>query len=78
MSQSVIQLVEFGLIQEGLDGLYSPDCCACKIGDLSPADCLSGTCIGGKLHKHSKDESLYVIGKPGVSFSDEDIERMAT
>jgi hypothetical protein len=41
------ELIEDGLKRHGYDGLFSPDVCACKIGDLAPCGCDMSGCEPG-------------------------------
>lgn len=41
------ELIEDGLKRHGYDGLFSPDVCACKIGDLAPCGGDMGGCEPG-------------------------------
>jgi len=42
-----------GLKANGFDGLVVPGVCGCLADDLSPGDCLSGSCETGYKHTHS-------------------------
>ena len=45
---TVIEIVEHSLRTQGYDGLFDAyGDCACILGDLSPADCMTPDCLAG-------------------------------
>lgn len=53
------------LDKNGYDGLYRPDQCACKKGDLSPGDCMDTSCEAGYLSPGCDDHDFH-IGPKGA------------
>lgn len=54
-------MVEHYLRTKGYDGLYLPEECACKVGDLAPCSAYFGGCMPGYLQKEDSEEG-FIIG----------------
>jgi hypothetical protein len=50
-SLDVVDLVVQSLSANGLDGLYSPEGCACSMDDLAPCGEIQGDCEGGVVKR---------------------------
>ena len=55
------EIVEKWLKENGYDGLYREECCACRIGDLMPCSEYYADCIAGYLCK-CDPETCYADG----------------
>lgn len=76
----LLDIIKSGLIANGYNGLYCPDCCACTVDDLAPcneglAAQGGGQCMPGYKHMHSKT-GAWVISSKKWPLSDEEIERI--
>lgn len=60
----VYSIVEKYLRENGYDGLFSADCCACLVDDLCPCDDMKGSCEAG--HKAPCDcgdgHQFHIVG----------------
>ena len=75
MTTQIIDIVTSGLKAGGFGGLCQPGICGCLIGDLSPAGCLSPTCIAGYKHTHSRQPDDWIVSLKKEGVTDEDIDR---
>jgi len=73
---NIIQLISDSLKEQGYGGLYQAGVCACKVGDLSPATCMTDSCELGYLHTHST-KGLWVIHKQKEPIGDDVIEEIS-
>ena len=58
--KTVVSIVEEYLLKNKYDGLYLPDECACKVGDLMPCSSDTSSCSPGYLQEN--DEESFTIG----------------
>lgn len=68
---SLVEIIEFGLVRHGYDGLVQPGVCGCLLGDLSPANCVTDQCCPGYRYDHSK-KPIWAVGQ--TKMTDEEIE----
>jgi hypothetical protein len=50
---TALEALADGLKANGFDGLVVPGSCGCERDDLSPGDCLGGSCEAAYKHTHS-------------------------
>lgn len=68
-------LIESALTAGGFDGLVVPGECGCVIGDLSPGDCMSDSCMAGYKHTHSVTGD-WMVSKSKEPVDDDEIQRV--
>ncbi|PPD48396.1 MAG: hypothetical protein CTY14_02215 [Methylotenera sp.] len=72
---NVIRIVKAGLIATGYEGLVVGGVCGCRIGELSPANCLTEQCEAAYCHLHSKSGE-WVMHPSKEKLSDERIDEI--
>jgi hypothetical protein len=72
---NIIEVIKQGFEQTGYNGLVCPGICGCKKDDLSPGNCLTGTCEPGYKHEHSISK-CWVISTKREPISDDDIQQI--
>ena len=72
---NVIRFIEITLQEKGFEGLVVAGMCGCHVGELSPANCLSGDCEPAYKHNHSQRPEDWIMSTNKYGITDDDIEK---